>query len=96
MMTIGYGIIKRKEWSLWLYCLITVIAFFTNPHFAVLAGIISVWLFDRKIYFTTGKINWEKIKTFFSRRTVEKIIVVDTNGDVLTEQTENISEETKK
>lgn len=54
MLLVGYGLIKRLEWSAWLYGVMSVIALYINPVLAVLPVAITMYLWYRSEYFTAG------------------------------------------
>ena len=51
MLATGYGILKRKEWALWLYGGICVIGFFINPILTILPIGITIYLYTQRNYF---------------------------------------------
>lgn len=40
----AYGIIKRRQWALWLYAVITLIGFILNPITALVPGLALIYL----------------------------------------------------
>ena len=78
MIGVGYGIIKRREWSMWLYGSISVISFFINPALSILPIIITLYLSTKRDYFNNGTPIevWTEFKKWFSvyrKKTVENI-----------------------
>lgn len=51
MLLIGYGIIKKKIWALWLYGGISVVGAFVNPAIASIPIAITVYLYYKRDYF---------------------------------------------
>lgn len=51
MMAVGYGIIKHKGWTIWVYGCITLVALVLNPILAILPGVIVLYLASLKFYF---------------------------------------------
>lgn len=54
MIFVGYGIIKRKGWVVWLYGAITLIGLSINIVAAIIPLCITIYLYTQKIYFDTG------------------------------------------
>lgn len=54
MLTVAYGLIKRKVWSLWLYGGIAAISFFINPVLSLLPIGITIYLYLRRSYLNNG------------------------------------------
>ncbi|MCL5016206.1 MAG: hypothetical protein M1312_01145 [Patescibacteria group bacterium] len=54
MLIVGYGIAKRKEWSLWLYGGVSVISLFINPILSIVPIGITIYLYVGRAYFTDG------------------------------------------
>lgn len=67
MILVGYGIIKRKDWVVWLYGGISLVSLFINPVVAIIPLIITFYLYKQKVYFNKNVpikfIN--KIKSFW-------------------------------
>ncbi len=102
MIAIGYGIIKKREWSLYLFILVLFLALIFNENavaVALLTGVV-VWLCDRREYFVSGKINFAELgrrwKNWVNKKSIEKIIVVDTEGDIISERLEDLDPEDEK
>ncbi len=51
MITVGYGILTRKGWTVWLYGAISLSSLFFNPVLAIMPLLIVSYLYSRKIYF---------------------------------------------
>lgn len=66
MILVGYGIIKKKGWVVWLYGGITLIGLFINPIVAIIPLFITLYLYTQKIYFDKHLPNklFTKLKTF--------------------------------
>ncbi len=47
-ITIAYGIIEHKRWSIWLYSLFTVFALFSNPFLAVIPFTVVIYLYVQR------------------------------------------------
>lgn len=56
MILVGYGLIKKREWSAWLYGAISFIGLFVNPLLAILPIAITFYLYFNRTYFTGGTI----------------------------------------
>ncbi|MBI3486168.1 hypothetical protein HY025_04485 [Candidatus Daviesbacteria bacterium] len=52
MITISYGIVSRKRWSLWLYGLVVICGLLVNFVAALIPLIAVIYLFFRKDLFT--------------------------------------------
>lgn len=67
---ITYGIIKRRRWSLWLYGLLVVVGFFSNPFLALFPAFIVVYLYTQRRYF---------VPSVFDRRVqnIQRYVVKD-------------------
>lgn len=51
MILIGYGILKKKGWAVWLYGGISLISFFINPTLAFLPICITIYLYTKRHLF---------------------------------------------
>jgi hypothetical protein len=62
MLLIGYGIIKKRQWAIWLYASISLVSLSVNPLLAILPVAITMYLFHKEEYFTGGTLKevWEK------------------------------------
>ena len=49
-ITIAYGIIEHKRWSIWLYALFTVFALFSNPFLAIIPLAVVIYLYTQRDY----------------------------------------------
>lgn len=58
MIFVGYGIIKRREWSILLYGLVSIASLLINPIASVIPIVITIYLIWNKHYFVSGKIKW--------------------------------------
>ncbi len=54
MLSIGYGMMKKREWSLWLYGGVSVVSFAINPVVALLPIGITIYLYHRRSFFSGG------------------------------------------
>jgi len=68
MICVGYGILKRKGWTVWLYGGITIIGLIVNPIIAILPLCVSFYLYTQKTYFDPHLPEklWSKFKVFFN------------------------------
>ncbi|RJQ28059.1 hypothetical protein C4565_04195 [Candidatus Parcubacteria bacterium] len=70
----AYGIEQKKRWSLWLYGIIVVIGFFTNPLVTILPLLIFIYLYKRRKLFARSALDKIihflafSIKLFFKKK----------------------------
>jgi hypothetical protein len=51
MICVGYGILKNKEWTVWVYGTITLVGLFVNPIIAILPLLVTIYLYRQGRYF---------------------------------------------
>lgn len=51
-VVIAYGLIEHERWAIWLYGLVTLLSLFTNPFLAFIPGVVVVYLYTQRSYFS--------------------------------------------
>lgn len=67
---ISYGLVKRQRLAIWLYAALVLISLFVNPVFATLPGLIVIYLFFQRRFFTPSFIDvlFEKSIVFIASK----------------------------
>jgi hypothetical protein len=50
-IVISYGLLKQKQWSIWLFAVVVIVGAFFNYFVAILPALIVVYLFFERDYF---------------------------------------------
>jgi hypothetical protein len=78
-LIIGYGIVKKERWAIWLYGALTLYAAFSNPIFAFMPGMVVFYLYTQRKFFRPSildlylSVGIEKIKILLHRNTPPQI-----------------------
>lgn len=54
MLVVSYGLVKKKEWSLWVYAGFSILGLLVNPVVAIIPTIITAYLYTHRDFFTSG------------------------------------------
>lgn len=54
MIAVGYGILKKQEWSIWIYGALSLISIFINPVLSVIPVCVTLYMISQRSYFKYG------------------------------------------
>lgn len=57
MVIVGYGILKKQEWSIWIYGVLSLVSIFINPVLSIVPVTVTVYLISEHKYFNKGHLS---------------------------------------